>query len=57
MRVQHVGHKIKGFYRLADYALRWGMIATDAQRRWEILRFWQRHGAAATSEASVNVGM
>lgn len=51
MQFQHVGHRLKGFYRLADYALRWGMIATDAQRRWEILQFWQRHGAAAASEA------
>ena len=26
--VQHVGHKIKGFYRLADYAPRWGMTTS-----------------------------
>jgi hypothetical protein len=51
MRVQHAGYRLKGFYRWADYALRWGMIAPDAQRRWEILRFWQRYGVAATSEA------
>jgi len=37
MRAQHVGYPIKGFYRWADYALRWGMIATDAQRRLQIL--------------------
>lgn len=51
MQLQHVGHKLKGFYRLADYALRWGMIANSAQRRFEILGFWQRHGLAATQEA------
>ena len=51
MRVQHVGHRIQGFYRLADYALRWGMIVPDAQRRLEILGFWRRHGLAATCEA------
>ena len=51
MRLQHVGHKLRGFYRLADYALRWSMIAPSAQRRLEILRFWQRHGLAATQEA------
>jgi transposase InsO family protein len=51
MRVQHVGYQIKGFYRWADYALRWGMIATDAQRRLQILDFWQRHGLAAAQEA------
>jgi hypothetical protein len=48
MRVQHVGYKIRGLYRLADYALRWGMIAKDAQRRLEILGFWRRHGLAAS---------
>ena len=26
--MQHVGHKIKGFYRLADYAPRWGMTTS-----------------------------
>jgi hypothetical protein len=51
MRVPHVGHKIRGFYRVADYALRWGMIAHDAQKRLAILDFWQRHGLAATGEA------
>jgi transposase InsO family protein len=51
VRVQHVGHKVRGFYRVADYALRWGMIATSAQRRLEILGFWHRHGLAATQEA------
>ena len=51
MQVQHVGHKIRGFYRVADYALRWGMIAPDAQKRLAILDFWQRHGLAATGEA------
>jgi hypothetical protein len=39
MQVQHVGHKIRGFYRLADYALRWDMIAPDAQKRLAILDF------------------
>ena len=51
MRVQHVGHKIRGFYRVAGYSLRWGMIAPDAQKRLTILKFWQRHGLAATQEA------
>ena len=37
MQVQHVGHRLRGFYRLAGYALRWGMIAPDAQRRLQIL--------------------
>jgi transposase InsO family protein len=51
MRVQHVGHQVKGFYRVAKYALRWSMIAPHAQRRLEILDFWRRHGLDATREA------
>jgi transposase InsO family protein len=51
MQVKPIGHRVKGFYRLADYALRWGMIAPDAQKRLTILQFWQRHGLAATREA------
>ena len=51
MRVQHVGYRLKGFYRLASDALRWGMLGHDAHQRLAILRFWQRHGATATREA------
>ena len=51
MRVGHVVQGDKGFYRLAAYALRWGMIAPDAQRRLQILEFWRRHGLRATREA------
>lgn len=51
MRVRPIGQGVRGFYRLADYALRWGMIAPDAQRRLQILEFWRRHGLAAACEA------
>ena len=51
MRVRPIVERVRGFYRLADYALRWGMIAPDARRRLEILDFWRRHGLAATREA------
>ena len=37
MQVKPIVHRVKGFYRLADYALRWGMIAPDAQRRLEAM--------------------
>ena len=49
MQVKPIVHRVKGFYRLADYALRWGMITPDAQRRLEILGFWKRHGGAAST--------
>ena len=48
--------KIRGFYRLAAYALRWGMIAPDAQQRLAILGFWQRHGLAAHAKHSRSAG-
>ena len=51
MRIKSVVQGVKGFYRVADYALRWGMIGPDAQRRLDILGFWRRHGLAAASEA------
>src|SRR3954470_14727191 len=51
MRIQAIGRGVRGFYRLADYALRWEMIAPNAQRRLEILGFCKRHGMTATCEA------
>ena len=51
MQVRHIGRGIKGFYRIAKYALRWGMVHKDAQRRLEILKFWQNHGLAASRDA------
>ena len=45
MQVKPIGQGVKGFYRLADYALRWGMIAPDAQKRLAILDFWRPHTA------------
>jgi len=51
MRVQHIGYHVKGFYRLAGYTLRWGMLGHDATQRLAILQFWRRHGLAAAIEA------
>ena len=44
MQIRHIGRGIKGFYRVANYALRWAMVHKDAQRRLEILKFWHTHG-------------
>ena len=51
MQIRHIGRGIKGFYRVAKYALRWGMVHKDAQRRLEIVKFWHTHGLAATVDA------
>ena len=51
MRVQRIGSGVRGFYRLADYALRWSMIAPSVEQRLQVLAFWRRHGLAATADA------
>jgi hypothetical protein len=39
MQVQHIGYRIRGFYRVAALGYLWEMAPKDAQRRFEILRF------------------
>ncbi|MEW5790812.1 MAG: hypothetical protein ACOY4L_12840, partial [Pseudomonadota bacterium] len=51
MQVQHIGQRIRGFYRVAPLGHLWDMIPRDAQRRLDILRFWDKHGLAAILDA------
>jgi len=51
MQVQHIGYRIRGFYRVAALGYLWDMTPKDAQRRFEILRFFDKHGLAATRDA------
>jgi hypothetical protein len=51
MRVQHLGHCVRVFYRVAALGHLWEMTPKDAQRRLEILRFFDKHGLAATTDA------
>ena len=51
MHVHHVGFRIKGFYRLAQFGPRWEMTPNEAQHRLTILQFFARYGQAATGEA------
>ena len=51
MQVQHVGFRIRGFYRLAQVGHCGEMTTKDAQHRLTILQFFASHGLAATSEA------
>ena len=46
MQIQHIGYRIKGFYRATRSGHRWSMNA-QAQRRMQILRF--RHNHATTT--------
>ena len=50
MQVHHIGYRIRGFYRVAKIGHCWDMN-THAQKRTDILRFWQTHGSAATCDA------
>ncbi len=51
MQIHHVGFRIRGFYRLAQFRPRGDMIPHEAQHRFTILQFWARHGLVATREA------
>mgnify|MGYP003394505253 CR=1 FL=1 len=51
MQVQGIGYGIRGFYRVAKLGHLWEMTPKDAQRRLDILRFWDKHGLAATWDA------
>ncbi len=51
MQVQYIGYRVKGFYRIAAYALRCGMQSELDQQRLKILRFFDKHGLEATREA------
>ena len=51
MQYQHIGYRIRGFYRVADYALRCGMLNDSAQTRLKILIFFATHGLQAAQDA------
>jgi hypothetical protein len=51
MRVQHIGYRIRGFYRVAALGHLWDMTPKDAQQRLNILHFWDKHELAATMDA------
>jgi hypothetical protein len=51
VQIHHVGYRIRGFYRLAALGQLWEMTPKDPHRRLEMLRFFDRHGLAATRDA------
>lgn len=53
MQYQHIGHKIKGFYKIASYGLKHGadMKQQEEAKKLEILKFWDKHGLEATIDA------
>jgi len=52
MQIQRISYRVRGFVRLADYAIRWvRMITNKAKQKAKILVFWEKHGLPATKEA------
>jgi hypothetical protein len=51
MPVQHIGYRIRGFCRVAALGHLWEMAPKDAERRLEILRFFDKYGLTATRDA------
>lgn len=52
MQIIRVSYGVKGFVRLADYAIRWTRMVTEkAKQKARILVFWKKHGLVATQEA------
>lgn len=52
MQIKRISYGVRGFVRLANYAIRWQrMVTEEAKRRARILAFWQKHGLQATEEA------
>ena len=48
MQYQHLGYRIKGFYKIASLANKLAAImATDAQQKLNALEFWDKHGLIA----------
>ena len=52
MQIIRMGYGVRGFARLARYAIRWTrMVTTTAKERTKILAFWNAHGLPATTDA------
>lgn len=47
MRIRRVGYLVKGFLAVADRALCWSMISADAEQRYRILCFREKHHGIA----------
>lgn len=52
MQIHDFSYRIRGFARLADYAIRWeAMVSEKAKHKDRVLSFWAKHGPKATEEA------
>jgi len=52
MQIHRLSYHVKGFVRLADYAIRWTrMVTNKAKHKLKVLVFWQKFGKEATTTA------
>ena len=52
MQIHNFSYRIRGFLRLADYAIGWeDMVSEKGKHKARVLSFWARHGLEATEEA------
>lgn len=52
MQIHNFSYGIRGFLRLADYAIRWeDMVSEKGKHKARVLSFWAKHGLEATVEA------
>lgn len=52
MQIHRLSYHVKGFVRLADYAIRWTrMVTQQAKHKLKVLAFWQKFGLEATIAA------
>lgn len=47
MQNQHIGYRIKGFYRVAALGHPWEMTSKNAQKHLKTLNFFNQHDTAA----------
>ena len=52
MQNQYVGAWIKGFYRVASYAIKADMIDDKVEAKLKVLAFWDKHGLEAALDYS-----
>ncbi len=50
MQIHNYSYRIRGFSRLANYAIRWDMLSDKAKHKARVLSFWAKHGLEATME-------
>ncbi len=52
MLMQHIGFRVRGFYKIARLSDKWeAMMGTNAQQKPDARTFWNNHGLNATSDA------